>query len=283
MAGLLPLYGRMERKTTRLFGRWRNVATVAVALLTLFGVLLLYTSSSSLSQSTAPPAFHIQQQQRRYQDTGARELAASSSSSSSAAAAAALSGEGRLSDNAEVEVNELKAAGGYGARRKGPPAVLRDEANEKLYSSKAIEEVEQETSVDRRAVVEAQGARGEGLHSEPEVGVLAGAPSDETVVAAVDTLSGGQRAGPDQEGGAASQASGPPSTSGELHYSKPVAVGEGEGAGVVSRQAVNQGNLHKEPGANKEREGEGEERSEDSQQSLRGADVEKQKYVKNVS
>ena len=305
MAGrLLPLYGRTERKRTSLFGvwcltpgRWRKAATLAIALLTLFGVLLLYASPSSLSQSTPSPVFLVQQQQTRHQDLdggASRDLAAFSSAANSARQPAVVL-ESRVSDNSEELVEVDSMGRGYGARRRSGPLVLPDdEADEDLHVSVAEEEVdEKEASINGPARAETQGGRQEGTHSEPESNMPADSsrrgPTVDTRpnVAAVDErdppLSEGQQTRPELERGSVSRRGPLPSPGKEQHSnSVPVEEEEEEGRAVAdSKQAMDGRNLKEGESAGEEREGEGQ--SWDNKQTFTGADVEKQSYVKNVS
>ena len=245
MAGrLLPLYGRTERKRTRLFGvwcltpgRWRNAATLAIALLTLFGVLLLYASPSSLNQSTPPPAFLVQQQQTRHQDVDAgtsRDLAAFSSAASSARQPAAVL-VSRVSDNAEELVEVDSMGGGYGARRRSGPLVSPgDEADEAAVGER-----------------------------DP-------------------SLSDGQQTRPELEKGSVSRSRPLPSPGKEQHSNSVPVKEEEEGRDVAeSKQAMDERNLKEGESAGAEGEREGQ--SGDNKLTFTGADVEKQSYVKNVS
>ena len=304
MAGrLLPLYGRTERKRTRLFGvwcltpgRWRNAATLAIALLTLFGVLLLYASPSSLNQSTPPPAFLVQQQQTRPQDVDAgtsRDLAAFSTAASSARQPAAVL-VSRVSDNAEELVEVDSMGGGYGARRRSGPLVSPgDEADEDLHVSVAEEQVdEKEASINGPARAETRGGRREGTHSEPERNMPADSnrrgPTMDTRpgVAAVGerdpSLSDGQQTRPELEKGSVSRSRPLPSPGKEQHSNSVPVKEEEEGRDVAeSKQAMDERNLKEGESAGAEEEREGQ--SGDNKQTFTGADVEKQSYVKNVS
>lgn len=303
MAGrLLPLYSRTERKRIRSFGawclapgRWRYAATVAIALLTVFGVLLLYASPSSLSQSTLPPAFLVRQQQTRHQDfdAGASHGLAVSATAASSTRQSAVVLESRGSDDAEELVEVDSMGGGYGARRRsGPLASPDNEADEDLYVSVAEEQVdgeeeeEEEVSINGPARAETQGDRQEVIHSEPESNMPAGSsrrgPTVDTRpgVAVVDerdtALSDSQETGLELERGSVSH-SGPLPSPGKVQHVK-----EEEGRTVAeSKQAMGGRNLKEGESAGEEGVREGQ--IGDNEQTFTGADVEKQSYVKKVS
>ena len=183
---LLPMYGGLERKRTRLFsfwclpGRWKNAAIVVIAVLTSLAVLVLYTSPSSLNQSAPLPAVFVQQPWS--QDAGAPEPVAFS---------ARTTGKSRLSEDAEVEANTAK---GYDARRRKAPRVSRERADYVYRAAGAKEHDDEEMSIDEPTE---EGRLG-------EEGIPASTRSDHTGVAAVDehgTTADGQEAGPDLERG----------------------------------------------------------------------------------
>lgn len=182
---LLPMYGRLEKKRTRLFsiwclpGRWRNAAIVVIVVLMSLAVLLLYASPSSLKQSTPQPAVLVQQPWS--QDAGAPKPLTFS---------ARTTGKSRLSDNAEVEANTAER---YDTRRGKAPRVSREGADY-VYRAGAKERDEEEMSINGPAEADRLG----------EEDMPASTRSDHTGVAAADehgTASEGQGAGPDLKRG----------------------------------------------------------------------------------
>ena len=266
----LPLYHgrRQERNRTRMFNCWclpgrsRNIALAVGLVLASFAALTLFTS-----HRTPPPSLLVQQEWSG--GAGKRVLSVTS-------AGARRGGGDHLGDDAEEEVNVARDDDDQ-MKWTAAPLVLDEAAGDSSPKGKHDVEDYDGSISGPLGVVEREGM--EDVHMNAEDNLPANADIGAKAAEGHDTLLGGQEAGPELQGGAASLMSDPPTAGTTLQSKTSVSV-EGE-EGHQSATTSKQAESGVKEGDSAEREGEGG--SVDKQKSFTGADVKKQGYVKKVS